>query len=250
MYKCNICGEEFETVALVANHGRWKHRDQTEYLKKAKEQRVARITEQVICHKAGCETKFEVSYTPRTKKSKWFCSRSCANSRGPRTQAFKDAVSKKLKKPSMNERTNCKLCDVILLEAQRARKNVFCSRVCANQHRSNFYRENMEEKRKYRLDCSFKFNLKDYPDSFDFSLIEEYGWYSAANRGNNLNGVSRDHMYSVMEGYRNNIDPKLLSHPANCRLMRHNDNVAKCDKSTITIEELKKRIKEWEEKYN
>ena len=28
----------------------------------------------------------------------------------------------------------------------------------------------------YRADCKFKFNLKDYPDEFDFDLIKQFGW--------------------------------------------------------------------------
>ena len=92
--------------------------------------------------------------------------------------------------------------------------------------------------------------MNDYPDEFDFELIEQYGWYKAKNRGNNLNGVSRDHMYSVKEGFLNKVDPKILAHPANCRLIRHNDNVSKGSKSTITLEQLLERIRIWNKKYN
>ena len=63
-----------------------------------------------------------------------------------------------------------------------------------------------------------------------------------------------DHMYSVDEAYRNNIDPKIVSHPANCRIMIHNENNSKDSKSSITIEKLKERIKLWQDnsiiKYN
>ena len=100
------------------------------------------------------------------------------------------------------------------------------------------------------MKASFDFNLADYPEEFNFSLIEEYGWYSASNRGNNLNGVSRDHMVSVKFGYENNIDPNIISHPANCRLMRHNDNVSKNEDCSISLEELKVRIEKWNLKYN
>ena len=54
----------------------------------------------------------------------------------------------------------------------------------------------------------------------------------------------------VMEGYRNNVDPSIISHPANCRLIRHNDNVSKLDGCVITLDELKKRIEDWNKKYN
>ena len=101
----------------------------------------------------------------------------------------------------------------------------------------------------YRLQCAFKFSLDSYPDEFDFSLIEKYGWYAAKNHGNNLNGVSRDHMFSVKDGFINNVDPKIISHPANCQLVCHSKNASKGAKSCITLDELLRRIKQWDEKY-
>jgi hypothetical protein len=125
------------------------------------------------------------------------------------------------------------------------RKNTYCNQECKNE----FFRRNRTEIENYKKDCQFKFNLKDFNDEFDFILIKKCGWYKAKNRGDNLDGVSRDHMYSIMEGFRNNIDAKLISHPANCKLMIHNKNVSKNDKCSITLKELNERIKEWNEKY-
>jgi hypothetical protein len=101
----------------------------------------------------------------------------------------------------------------------------------------------------YRLACKFKFSLKDFPNELEFTLIEQYGWYSASNHGNNLSGVSRDHMVSVRYGFDNNIDPKILAHPANCKLMQHSSNISKYVKNSITYEELLVKIKEWDIKY-
>ncbi len=64
-----------------------------------------------------------------------------------------------------------------------------------------------------------------------------------------MNGISRDHMLSVSEGYKQKINPLLLAHPANCKLLRHNDNISKGFKCSINIEELKEKINEWELKY-
>lgn len=47
-------------------------------------------------------------------------------------------------------------------------------------------------------------------------------------------------------GLINNIDPKIIGHPANCRLMKHNDNVSKYSDSSITIKELLERINVWD----
>ena len=64
-----------------------------------------------------------------------------------------------------------------------------------------------------------------------------------------MGGVSRDHIYSVNEGFKNKVDPKIISHPANCRLMVHSENISKNKKSDITIEELLIKIDNWNKKY-
>jgi len=108
------------------------------------------------------------------------------------------------------------------------------------------YKESQQEGiKRYRQLCDFKFSLNDFPDRFNFQLIKEYGWYKAKNRGDNPNGVNRDHMYSVKDGYINNIDPLIISHPANCQLITHEDNIKKKSKSVITLEELTQRMKNW-----
>jgi hypothetical protein len=103
----------------------------------------------------------------------------------------------------------------------------------------------LEGFKRYRQLCEFKFSLKDFPTKFDFTLVEKFGWYQASNRGNNLNGVSRDHMFSIKEGFLNNVDRKIISHPANCALLLHTDNSRKKDKSSISLQELMERIKNW-----
>lgn len=111
------------------------------------------------------------------------------------------------------------------------------------------YRNNRTALENYRADCTFKFNLLDYPDEFDFSLIESYGWYKPKNRGDNLTGVSRDHMISVRYGFDNNLPSHHLAHPANCVLMKHGENVSKGKKITLSYDDLLKRIEAWDKKY-
>jgi hypothetical protein len=91
--------------------------------------------------------------------------------------------------------------------------------------------------------------MNTYPDEFDFDLIRTYGWYKAANRGNNLTGVSRDHIISVRYGFDNGISPEIISHPANCQLMQHGLNVSKSSGCGITLDELKVKIDAWDAKY-
>jgi hypothetical protein len=122
-----------------------------------------------------------------------------------------------------------------------------CSSACSKRNRyKNVDTESLEH---YRSLCSFNFNLSDFPNEFDFTLIEKYGWYKAKNRGDNLEGVSRDHIVSVKFGYENGIDPKILSHPANCQLLRHGNNVSKGKRSLISYEQLLQKIIEWNTRY-
>ena len=101
----------------------------------------------------------------------------------------------------------------------------------------------------YRIMCSFTFAISDYPNEFNISLLEDVGMYSAKNHGDNQNGVSRDHMYSCADGFKNNISPLIISHPANCQLISQRNNASKNRKSSITLEQLLQRIKKWESKY-
>jgi hypothetical protein len=91
--------------------------------------------------------------------------------------------------------------------------------------------------------------LNQYPEEFDFSLIEKYGWYKAKNRGNNLNGVSRDHIVSIRWGFENGVDARFIKHPANCQLLVHNDNVSKGKKESISQQDLIEKINTWNKKY-
>lgn len=137
----------------------------------------------------------------------------------------------------------CKECNSPL--SYNKRKHVFCSIGC----KRNYDKRNMSEYQKYYRKCQFDFSLNLFPDEFDFSLIEKYGWYRAKNHGNNLNGISRDHMISIKYGYENNINPEIIKHPANCSLMKHGDNVSKNKNCSITLNELLDRIKLWNIKY-
>ena len=80
-------------------------------------------------------------------------------------------------------------------------------------------------------------------------LIREFGWYKAKNNGDNPFGVSRDHMVSIKYGFDNEIDPKIISHPANCELILQRDNSRKNSKNSLTLEELIIRIDNWNSKY-
>lgn len=101
----------------------------------------------------------------------------------------------------------------------------------------------------YRPNCEFNFNLADFPEEFNMKLVGELGWYSPTNRNDNLEGVCRDHMFSVRQGFVDGVDPEMIKHPANCKLMTHPENSSKKTKCSIGLSELQGRIVCWEERY-
>lgn len=273
MWDCKHCNNSFNflNASQRANHSRWCDKNpkkesyrSNENLAKAvnlsKDEKYGpKKSYQVTCNK--CSKLFEVIEREKSfpSKDKYYCSRKCANSRVI-TEEHKKKTSRSMfgrygrKYVEPREITaECKECHKIFTYIFQHRGRSFCTISCASKShakiRNATSRENRPALINYRADCAFKFNLKDYPDEFDFTLIEIYGWYKAKNRGNNLNGVSRDHMVSVRHGFDNNIPAEHLSHPANCRLILHNDNISKGTQNFITYEELLNRIAEWNKKY-
>lgn len=203
-----------------------------------------------------------------------FCSSKCA--RGYATKNNRDAINRKVsdslkaRPSSINEDTRRKMSennvsywqgkkrsvkDVATMKASSRvaeLKNTFhptkgC-RYCKEVGNVTYYGSicstcKLTYRDAYKTSCKFNFNVYHYSAQFDLTLLETHGWYAASNKGNNPNGISRDHMYSVSDGYANKIDPSILSHPANCRLVLHKDNQRKHSKSIITLEELLERIK-------
>ena len=50
-----------------------------------------------------------------------------------------------------------------------------------------------------------------------------------------------DHIYSVLDGFKNEIAPAIISHPANLRILEAKKNTSKGPKSEITLQELLER---------
>jgi hypothetical protein len=184
---------------------------------------------------------------PYNKRRNNYCDGSCSSSHTNtlRTCTWANNIKEGVKKfHKDNGYCPIKICGFCSNEFSG--RNKYCSIECVK----NKKRVNTDDYVRYKLDCKFKFNLSEYPNEFDFSLIEKYGWYKAKNNGNNLGGVSRDHMLSVSEGYKLSIDPYFLSHPANCKLMVHSENISKNKKSSITKEELIEKVTNWDLKYS
>jgi hypothetical protein len=94
----------------------------------------------------------------------------------------------------------------------------------------------------------------DYVSEQELVLLKNYGMFSSKNS----KGVVRDHRYSRYSGFKNNVDPIILRHPANCEIILHKDNLSKAkkghryeDSDSITLKELFNKIinyqKQWKE---
>lgn len=182
-----------------------------------------------------------------------FCSKTCAAFYNNRNRSYINACQvcsntfqckSKLKK-------RCLQCDKKFDNLLNRKKQTLKIKIC-----KSIGCKNVKEKYKqycldcvnnyyklYRPRCEFTFDIEKYKEFIDgYELISIYGRYSPSNKGNNLNGVSLDHMYSVKDGFLNKISPSLISHPANCRIIKHSENSSKYYNSCITLEELHKRI--------
>ena len=172
------------------------------------------------------------------KEERKFCSRSCSITHNNKNRILKEDTKIKIsntlklknklkvKEPKVR---NCRNCENII-----SRKyNVIC-----DECKETYYKY-------YRPLAEFDFDIEIFKDKFNLELVNKYGWYSPSNKGNNLNGVSKDHLYSVKDGFINKIDINIIKHPANCELMIHKENNSKNSKSSITLEELLNRIENW-----
>lgn len=255
--ECKHCGQVFVDVNVrwFANHVRWcdknPTRNDTENLKKAnnnyRDKTLGEIKEfQVSCFK--CKNNFIVKEREKQhpKKNFYYCSRACANSRN-HSDETKQKTSNTFRSKTnstfyiLKQKRNCLFCNKEF-EVKSNSKKTFCNIKCFAQTRKS-----STEYLEYKSKCKFKFNVYHFPDKFDLNLIKEHGWYRPVNKGNNLGGVSRDHMISIKYGWENGIDSSIISHPANCKLMVHTENISKHKKCSLMLEELIERIKKWDD---
>ena len=183
------------------------------------------------------------SALPYNKKSYKFCSRSCSASTANLVPGRKHGPTAKEKYPY--SKVVFKFC-------------YYANKWYSNKNSTGTTRQISPfvktAKEKYYANAKFKFNVFNYPEEFDLPLLEKHGWYSCPGKKRkydtkNITGVSRDHIISVSYGFANNIDPAIISHPANCKIMLHEENKQKHSKCGITIEELLLKISAWNQKY-
>lgn len=258
---CEICGFQTENGKVMSNHKRWQHimpKGSPKYESTCKNigdsGRKERITKTCFCKKCGkpFEQTLLLSEWKSGKNAKAFCSSKCAHSRA-QTEETKQKILESTRDYLLRCGLELKCKDKTCPNCGNVfhSRHTFCSASCATMYRHSQYIKNVGRSLKtYRQECAFTFALNLYPEEFDFKLVEKFGWYAPKNSSKpNLNGVSRDHMVSVKWGWEHKIDPKIISHPANCRLILQSNNSSKRDDCSISYEELLKRIEVWNKKY-
>jgi predicted nucleic acid-binding Zn ribbon protein len=260
--KCKNCGKETENDKVYCSltcRNIYVNKNLRDYSKITKINDIKREKQQIKYYEEPKLCKFCNEIIKFENKDKDFCNHSCcAKFNNKNRKGIKHTMSegglrsiliankKRKTSESIEYDKNPKFClncgEVI---EYRKKSNNNCSIKCRNE----FFSKNKDDFELYRSLTKFKFHLKDFNNEFDFSLIEKYGWYKAKNNGDNVDGVSRDHKFSVKEGFRRLINPLLIAHPANCELIINKENQSKCDSCSVTIEELLQNIEIFENKY-
>ena len=176
------------------------------------------------------------------KRKNKYCSTSCASK-------ITNQIARKRGPTAVEKLPYCKIKFILCTHTNQYYSN---KNTDGSTRRCSPYIKTIREH--YYMAARFKFNVYHYPEEFDLKLIEQYGWYTCPGlkrkgEPKNVLGVSRDHIISVSYGFLNNIDSKIISHPANCRIMLHSDNKIKHSKCDMTVEQLLKQIDKWNKKY-
>ena len=252
--QCSFCLQyvSFEKITQWAGHRSRciknpQHAFFNEQISKAR--RLSRKTYVKLCDHCGKQFELQQLTEKEFLCSKKHCTRSCSGQARKLTSQSKEKIrisslgrkswNKGICKKVENICTHCK----IQFETIRCTR-MFCGAIC----KKSFYDKQHGIKQIYKDKCKFRFNVFDYPEHFDLSLIEKHGWYKPTNRGNNLKGVSRDHRFSINDGFLFNVDPEKISHPANCNLVLHIDNQRKNKHSDLTLKELEQFIYDFNDK--
>lgn len=192
------------------------------------------------CCSFKCKGKYSVTFNVGYKKSKCieclkpiFIKNQVSNKNAlcKKCRPKRNYYKRKIREPE--KISVCKFCKITNLKKNH--------RIC-DDCKIKYYEQ-------YRPACNFKFNIYHYGNFFDLKSIKKYGWYKPKNRGNNLNGISKDHILSVCDGFRMKISPLIVSHQANCKLILHKENQIKHSKSSVKLDDLIKNIKNFEKHY-
>lgn len=274
MIPCDVCNKIFKNNLALAGHKRMhgisggkilpilcsciitKQEMPYQYLEKYQKSLIS-------CK--NCNTLFKP-----TAGRKIFCGQSCSATynnklREPRTLESKAKTSKAVIKTLESKPKKIKIVKIkqkyvkILTKPEVVGPNstlfVCKCRHCNIKFVSRLKRKYCLEHRNLYVESSkagfkFTFNVYDYPELFDLTMLNQVGFYAPGGKSGrwNLDGLSRDHRVSVNESIANNYDPYYITHPLNCELMTHTDNNKKKTQSSITYSALKKLVDDYDSK--
>lgn len=227
MITCPKCQKEFDDPKKYGGH--FSSHFRNENYKKDRKKKIFPSDSFYVTHKHICKyCKFEFLTGPALGGHLVNCSQN------PNNHKYSVATLSKQLQQKINPDKKCSRCG-------QAGTVLWLGTQC-QKCKLEYYEQ-------YVFQCKFLFDVYQFPNYFDLKLIEEFGWYSPPNRGNNTKGVSRDHILSINEGFKNNIDPKIMSHPANCKIITQSDNSSKHKKSNISLDDLLKKIEEFNKTY-
>jgi len=92
------------------------------------------------------------------------------------------------------------------------------------------YWKSIDEIEEYRLYHKLSYwtgNMFNTCSENERKIMIEYGIFHPVN---NSGGVSRDHRFSIKEGFINKVYPEIIRHPCNCEIMLQSDNSKKHSK--------------------
>lgn len=155
---CQFCEKEFFNVEgrSFSNHVRWCDKNNTngdkgkENILNAKKisiiRKLGEIKEfKVLCKKCKKEIVIKEREYKFPTKENYYCNRSCANSRGKRSEEFKEKVRKKLRKTNLKINNICNYCKKNFITI-RKRKRKYCSKQCIKDKK----REHLSEYELYK----------------------------------------------------------------------------------------------------
>ena len=271
MCSCVICRKEFSAKGIhshwLASHGSFEQKQKMTGLggkprnqkhivamKKTQDRRIEYSKNPVICVCCGKPH----GWKQRNNKT---CSASCSAKLYNENRSSETIEKQKRSLLNHNQKIRENKHKISLNKSDgpytKIYRNVciFSGKVWYDITRKTIYPKLCDSKLDYRRSCSFEFSVFSFPLWFTEAkiLIEQYGWYSTPGsnkRGiKNINGISRDHMISVTDGWQHKIPSNVINHPANCSLMPHKINQKKNSKSSISLEELYQRIEDFNRIY-
>jgi len=239
MIECPTCNKFYKSLKSLHRHKTTKHPETIGIFAR---QRLTYESNPKKC-------KLCDSIIPYKKRNNTFCNSSCGathsnNNASPETRIkrinwWRDNLGTTIKRdqvfvPKFPKSIECNTCT-----------NNFVAVHCRQHYCSPQCNTSKHAKATYRSACRFIFSQKDYPELYNFNLIKSNGWYVPSNKGQyNPDGVTWDHLFRISDGYKLNIDPTIMSHPANAEMVTWRENISR-SQSTITYTQLIHRINNW-----